>query len=318
MFIVCGEALYDMFVTGEGENGQFAVDARAGGSPYNVATGMALQGSDVALLTGLSNDSMGERLARCLIGRGVSSDYLVRSDRRTTISVVDVGPDGGPAYAFYGAESADCSLDDADIPAIGADVVGLHFGSYSIAVPPVADAFARLAEREARRFISLDPNVRATIQPDMEVWKQRIDHFRGLAGVVKVSEEDLGLLYPDTPPLDVARGWAAGNPAMVIVTQGGSEVLAIRGEDEIRIATERVEVIDTVGAGDAFQATLLAGLSKYSDPVASIRAMGIDEVRALLRRASAAGSITCSRRGAQLPTAADIDQFLVERGGVAG
>lgn len=313
MFVVCGEALYDMFVTGEGTNGQFGVDARPGGSPFNVAFGMARQGAGVGLLTGLSTDAMGGRLAAMLTDEGVETRYLVRTDRRTTLSVVDLDPSGAPAYAFYGTDSADCGLTAADLPPLGDDVTGLHFGSYSIAVPPVADALAGLAQREAHRFISLDPNVRATIQPDPAVWKARIDHLRRLARMVKVSEEDLELLYPGSAPIDIARDWAAEGPAMVVVTQGGGDVLAVRGADTLQVATDRVEVIDTVGAGDTFQATLLTAMTQHPDPATALSTMPREAVEALLRRAAAAAAITCSRRGADLPVTADIDTFLAER-----
>jgi len=313
MFVVCGEALYDMFVTGEGTNGQFDVDARAGGSPFNVALGMARQGAGVGLLTGLSTDAMGRRLAGMLAEEGVAAEYLVRTDRRTTLSVVDLGPDGGPAYAFYGSDSADCGLRIDDLPALGAQVTGLHFGSYSIAVTPVADALAALAARESHRFISLDPNVRPTIQSDMDVWKARIDHLRRLAGLVKVSDEDLGLLYPGAAPLDIARDWAAQGPEMVVVTGGAGDVLAVRGAETLTVSASKVDVVDTVGAGDTFQATLLAALGGHADPRAALSGMTRGGVEALLGRAAAAAAITCARRGADLPVSADIDGFLKER-----
>lgn len=310
MFVVCGEALYDLFVTGEGAKGQFDIDARAGGSPFNVALGMARQGAKVGLLTGLSSDAMGQRLAGILADEGVEPEYLVRTDRRTTLSVIDLAPDGTPAYAFYGADSADCGLAPSDLPPIAGDVSGLHFGSYSIAVTPVADALAQLATREAHRFISLDPNVRPTIQTDAEIWKARIDHLRRLAGMVKVSDEDLGLLYPGAAPLDIARDWAAEGPAMVVVTRGGGDVLAVRGGDTVQIPAHPVEVIDTVGAGDTFQATLLAALDAHPDPAAALSVMDREGIEALLHRAATAAAITCSRRGADLPLAADIDAAM--------
>jgi len=313
MFVVCGEALYDMFVIGEGPKGQADVDARAGGSPFNVAIGMARQGAQSALLTGLSTDAMGQRLAGILAEEGVDPSCLIRTDRRTTLSLVDLDPSGSPAYAFYGDGSADTGLTFGDLPRMDAGVTGLHFGSYSIAVQPVADAFVRLAEREADRFISLDPNVRPTIQPDMAVWRTWIDHFRQFAGLIKVSQEDLEMLFPGADPFDIARGWASDGPGMVVVTQGGDSVLAVKGGEEMQVPAYVVEVEDTVGAGDAFQATLLAALTVNSDPTATLNGMSGDAVEALLHRAAAAAAITCSRRGAALPTTAEIDTFLAER-----
>ncbi len=313
MFVVCGEALYDLFVTGEGARGQADIDARPGGSPFNVSIGMARQGAEAALMTGLSTDAMGERLAGILDDEGVSPAYLMRTDRRTTLSLVDLDPSGSPAYAFYGNGSADTSLTGDDLPPLGEDVTGLHFGSYSIAVQPVADAFVRLAERARGLFVSLDPNVRPTIQPDMQVWRAWIDHFREVATLIKVSEEDLLLLYPDRDAADIAREWAGGAAELVVVTRGGGAVLSVRGDEAFSVSPPQVEVVDTVGAGDTFQATLLAALTVEGDPAGTLRAMDSAAVEALLTRAAMAAAITCSRRGAELPTTVEIDSFLEGR-----
>ena len=317
MFLICGEALYDFFLGDEGESGHLGFDARPGGSPYNVAIGMARLGVPAALLTGLSDDMLGVRLASVLAAEGVSADYLIRTGRRTTLSLVGVDETGGPSYAFYGVGSADCSLSEADLPAIGPEIRGLHFGSYSIAVRPVADAFSALAEAESQRFISLDPNVRPTIEPDMAVWRQRIDAFRGVATLVKVSDEDIAALYPGADPVEIVRGWATDGPAMVVLTRGGSEAVAICGGNEVRLRPPATQVVDTVGAGDTFMAALLADLSTRADPAAHLSALPSDGIELLLRRASTAAAITCGRRGADLPSKGDLDEAMAG-GGLVG
>lgn len=310
MFLVCGEALYDLFVADGDAPGHLRIDARPGGSPFNVAIGLARLGAASALLTGMSDDMLGARLAAVLEDEGVSAEYLVRTGRRTTLSVVGVDGEGVPSYIFYGDGSADCGLTQADLPAIGADVRGLHFGSYSTVVEPVADAFAALAGHHRPLFISLDPNVRPTIEPDFAVWRARIDALRPLAGLVKVSEEDLGMLYPDADPVDVIRDWAQDGPALVVLTRGGDGVVGIRGTEAFRATPPAIEVVDTVGAGDTFMAALLAGVSGEADPEGALRAMSGDAVSALLDRAATAAAITCSRRGADLPTAAELDTSM--------
>ena len=310
MFLVCGEALYDFFFGEEGANGALSVDARPGGSPYNVSIGMSRLGATSALLTGLSNDMLGARLASVLEGEGVSAEYLIRTQRQTTLSLVGVDEAGGPSYAFYGAGSADTSLTEADLPALGADVSGLHFGSFSIAVSPVADAFASLALAQRERFISLDPNVRPTIEPDMAVWRARLDALRPLTSLLKVSDEDLGMLYPDSDPVDVARAWAADGPDLVVLTQGGGEAIALRGSEEYRVIPPKTTVIDTVGAGDTFMASLLTDISAQSEPKAHLAGLSGSEVETLITRAATAAAITCERRGADLPTAADLNARL--------
>lgn len=313
MFLVCGEALYDVFVGSEDAGGGLGLEGRPGGSPFNVAIGMARQGVASGLLTGMSDDVFGAKLAGMLAREGVDCRYLVRTPRRTTLSVVGTDEQGVPAYSFYGADSADCSLTEAELPALGNEVTGLHFGSYSIAVKPVADAFAALAGVSNDRFISLDPNIRPTIEPDMAVWRARVDAMRMRAGLVKVSDEDLGIMYPGADPLEVVAGWAKDGPALVVLSRGGEALTAFRGTEMYSAQPPKVQVIDTVGAGDTLMASLLVQVGTQPDPVQHIRSMTGGEVEALLHRSGTAAAITCSRRGADLPTANDIDATL--RGG---
>ena len=312
MFLICGEALYDFFLVDEGDAGNLSFDARPGGSPYNVAIGMARLGASSALLTGMSDDMLGTRLASILKTEGVARDYLVRTGRRTTLSLVGVDESGGPSYAFYGVGSADCSLTEEDLPNIGSEVRGLHFGSYSIAVNPVADAFSTLLARTPGLFVSLDPNVRPTIEPDMAVWRQRIDALRPQTTLLKVSDEDIAMLHPEADPLDIVRAWAKDGPALVVLTRGGDEVVAVRGDALFRATPPKTEVVDTVGAGDTFMASLLTEMSQQADPAAHIATMSADDIEGLLKRAATAAAITCSRRGADLPTAADLAKVLEE------
>ncbi len=315
MFLICGEALYDFFLAKQGERGDLGFDARPGGSPFNVAIGMERLGGSAALLTGLSDDMLGARLSAVLQAEGVKTGYLVGTGRRTTLSLVGVDEAGGPSYAFYGVGSADCSLTEADLPEIGAEVRGLHFGSYSIAVNPVADAFAALATSEAGRFMSLDPNVRPTIEPDMGVWRGRIEAMLRVADLVKVSDEDLAALFPDTDPLDVIRDWSRRNPAMVVLTKGGSEVVAMRGDDIVQWKPRPVEVVDTVGAGDTFMAALLTIMGKQEEPARHLAEMDAGEIGDMLRFAATAAGITCSRRGADLPSHDDVMSRLPDHPG---
>ena len=311
MFLVCGEALFDLFGVGETASGGMRLDARMGGSPFNVAIGMARLGQRAALLTGISTDAFGVRLAEALGREGVSTHYLLRSGRRTTLSVVALDPSGSPSYAFYGVGSSDASITEADLPSLGADVTGLHLGSYSIAVPPVADAFAALAERERDRFIALDPNVRPSVEPDMAVWRRRIDALRRHADLIKVSEEDIAALHPGEDPERVATAWTAAGAMAVVLTRGGDEVVVWRGADVLRLMPPPVTVADTVGAGDAFQAALLSSLAADGDPGAVLRNASAERLHAILERAARAASLTCQRVGADLPRAAELDVELV-------
>ncbi len=302
MYLICGEALYDVFLKEEDKPGSVSMNARAGGSPFNVAIGLARQGEKVALLTGISSDVLGTKLVRLLESESVSTDYLVRSGRRTTLTMVTVNDSGQPEYVFYGLGSADCSLTGNDLPVIGDEIRGLHFGSYSLVVKPVADAFALLLEQVGDRFISLDPNVRPTIEPDMQVWRDRIAQYAKFAQLLKISAEDMEYLYPGIPHRQQVDEWLATGVDLVVITDGEKEVNAwTRSGLHGRQVPVINQVVDTVGAGDTFQAALLAQLGINGDPRQTVAALDQQQLDNLLDYAARAASITCSRRGADLP-----------------
>lgn len=308
MFVVCGEALFDFFL--ESEAGPAAVNfaARAGGSPFNVAIGLSRLGQVSGLLTGLSSDFLGQRLTQVLRDEGVSTAYAIQTDRPTTVSLVGLDTAGVPAYQFYDNGSADTGIVEADLPALGPEVAGLHFGSYSLAAAPVADAFAALAKANAGRFLSLDPNVRPTVEPDMDVWRERMKVLFPLATMVKISVEDLGLLHPGSSAESFAADLVGQGVGLVVVTDGGQAATGwTSGGLRATAVPPRVKVIDTVGAGDTFQAALLARLLRHSEgPKAALGALDADGLAHLLDYAARAAAITCSRRGADLPRAAEL------------
>ncbi len=302
MYLVCGEALFDFFLDAENGPGEVRFDARAGGSPFNVAIGVARLGGQAALLTGISEDMLGQRLVKVLEQESVTTDYLVRSGRRTTLSLVGVDAEGHPAYVFYGLGSADCSVTQADLPAIGPEISGFHFGSYSLVVRPVADAFAALAATAGQRFVSVDPNVRPTVEPDVDVWRRRVAEYAALADLIKISAEDLAILYPDVPAQAMASTWLDAGVSLVIVTDGGNAVSAWTGSGlHVRLQPPPCEVVDTVGAGDSFQAALLASLAESGDPKEAVTQLDGTRLEQLVSTAIKASAITCSRRGADLP-----------------
>jgi len=179
----------------------------------------------------------------------------------------------------------------------------VHFGSYSLVVTPTADAFAALAGREARRrLITLDPNVRLNVEPDLEVWRARVQAMAAHADLIKVSGEDLEAMYPGRSVEANVERWLAAGVRLVVVTRGAEGALGFTARARVIAAGERVQVVDTVGAGDAFQAALLCALDELE--LASRTGLeSLDEatLERCLSFAGRAAAITCSRRGADLP-----------------
>ena len=307
MFLICGEALYDVFVGAGDDPASFPLRAQAGGSPFNVALGLARMEEPVGLLTGLSRDVLGTRLFSMLEREGVATDYLMRTDRPTTVVLVTLTDDGQPSYVFYGGDSADCGVTSAELPVLGPEISGIHFGSYSLVVEPVADAFASLLPDLGERFVSLDPNIRPTIEPDMGVWQARVQSYAEHADLVKISAEDIDLLYPGRTHEALAEALLGSGAKLVVVTDGGAPVRAwtqsgLRAE----VAPLVSDVVDTVGAGDTFQAALIARLHQLGDPKSRVAALQQSDLDDLLAYAARAAAITCSRRGADLPRLSEL------------
>ena len=308
MFLICGEALYDLFVEAETPAG-LQIDARIGGSPFNVAVGLARLGQRAALLTGVSTDALGDRLAAALDSEGVETRFLARMPNPTTLAVVAFGPAGEPRYTFYGEGAADRSLTREDLPALPDRVSCLHFGSFSLVVDPTASNLLALAERErGRRFISLDPNVRANVEPDLTRWRDWIERFARTADLVKLSEEDLGHLDPTADPDRLAGAWLDGGARIVVLTRGAAGAVLWTADYRVEHPGITVDVVDTVGAGDAFQAALLCRLDETGHLSGRRDASPPTEAEAgrLLAFACDAAARSCTRRGADFPGRAEL------------
>ena len=308
MFLICGEALYDLFVEEETPAG-LRIDARIGGSPFNVAVGLARLGRPAALLTGVSTDALGDRLAAALDGEGVETRFLARMPNPTTLAVVALGPEGEPRYTFYGEGAADRSLTAANLPELPDTVSCLHFGSFSLVVDPTAGALLALAERErGRRFISLDPNLRINVEPDVDRWRRDVERFARAADLVKLSDEDLGHLDPTADPDRLAGTWLDGGARIVVLTRGAAGATLWTRAARVDHPGRAVEVEDTVGAGDAFQAALLCRLDETGRLAEGPGAAPLPEPEAerLLAFACEAAARSCTRRGADFPRRAEL------------
>lgn len=305
MYLVCGEALFDVFsLENSSRSSELGFTAIAGGSPFNVAVGLRRLGVESALFGGLSSDYLGARLRRVLEEERVDCRYVVTSDAPTTLAMVGLDANGSAQYQFRGEGCADRQVTLAHLPELDEHVRGIHVGSYTLVVQPVADTLMALLERERdRRLISLDPNVRLNPQPDVALWRRQVEAFAGHAHVIKASEEDIALLYPGRETRDVARGWLNEQCRLVFVTHGadGASVHCAHGSWQ-RPAEALLSVRDTIGAGDTFQAAVLACLARLgADSPAGVAELGRDSIDAMLGYAIRAAAITCSRTGPDLP-----------------
>jgi len=312
MYLVCGEALFDVFNQGPGTpTRELAFTAIAGGSPFNVAVGLRRMGLESALFTGISTDYLGDRLRRVLAEEGVSDRYLVSRDAPTTLAMVGLDANGSPQYSFRGEGCADRLLYRDDLPPLDDSVRGLHVGSYSLVVLPVADTLLELVRREhGRRLISFDPNVRLNPAPDRARWREQVEAFAGYAHLIKVSEEDLQLLYPDRDPQRVAAGWLNERCHLVFVTHGSQGASVHSRHGQWSAPAIAVKTCDTVGAGDTFQAALIAYLTRHQlDSPHALATLSREHIDSMLGLAIRAAALTCSRVGPDLPYRHELDAF---------
>ena len=308
MIVVSGEALFDVFAGNPTDNG-LALEGRIGGSPLNVAIGLARLGQPAGFFGTLSRDAFGRRLLDELRSEGVRTDAIRHSDAPTTLSIVGLDEHGVPSYTFHGEHGADRDLTFAALDTIPSDAAAFHFGSYSMLVEPVATTLRKLAEKEhKRRLIAYDPNVRLNVEPSLERWRAVLDWMVPRTHVLKVSEEDLGLLYPGTELQTLASRWRAGGVALVVITRGSTGAVAWTAGAHVARPGRQIKLVDTVGAGDSFHAALLTWLAEHDSLApATPAALKVPQLESMLDFASLAAAITCSRQGAQLPRRADLD-----------
>ena len=304
--VVAGEALVDLVPAGR--DGLF--EAAPGGSPANVAVGLARLGVPTRLAARLADDLMGRRLREHLSSNGVDLSKAPRASEPTSLAIVALGTDGVPDYDFRVEGTADWQWSDQEVEGLlDGPVVALHSGSLALTMEPGADVLGRLVERAGRTVtVSYDPNLRPLLMGSPDSVRERVEWLVSLSDVVKVSSEDLGWLLPGVAMESVAERWLASGPEVVVVTLGPDGVLAVAGGTGIvRRPGRRVKVVDTVGAGDSFTSALLAGLHRRGllglDRREALRAIDTATLGAVLDEAVLASALTCTRAGADPPTA---------------
>lgn len=308
MILCCGEALIDMIPRPVAED-EMGFVPHSGGAIFNTAIALGRLAVPTRFLTGLSSDLFGEQLAADLEKSNVDASLSIRSNLPTTLAFVRLNY-GHATYTFYDENTAGRSLSADKLPQIPDEITAMYFGGISLISEPCADFYAALAEREAaKRVIVLDPNIRTSFIQDEARYRARLDRMIAASDLVKVSDEDLDWIIAGPESYaEKARTLISKGPQIVIVTRGseGASAFAANGVSVSAMA-ERVVVVDTVGAGDTFNAGVLAQLDAFG--VLSKSSLGDitdDTLQAALQKGAEVAAVTVSRAGANPPWAHEL------------
>jgi fructokinase len=311
MILISGEALIDLIPDPERAA---SYDAVLGGSPYNVAIGLSRLGSRTAFVSRVSKDGNGDALAAGLAENGVDLAFVLRDHRPTTLAFVMRGTaKTGSRYSFY----LDATSFDGPwpFPAKWPEIAShLHVGSISAVDPRHGERVVE-ALRAARPHatISYDPNIRPLVTPDRGAVAALVERQASLAHVVKASEEDLQWLYPGRSVEESLAALATTGPRFCVATLGERGALAMLGPERIAVPAPRVDVVDTVGAGDSFMSALLSAMDRDSALGRASAAPDRASLERWLGFAACASAITCTRKGSNPPTRAEVEAALNRR-----
>lgn len=308
MILCCGEALIDM-IPEPTSTGRDGFVPHSGGAVMNTAVALGRLGAQTGMLTGLSRDMFGQQLADALKASHVDASYVITSDRPTTLAFVRL-VNGHATYSFFDENSAGRMLSEDDMPGLSDEVSALYFGGISLACEPGADAYAAVLMRDGpSRAVMLDPNIRPGFIEDIARYRARLGRMIALADIVKVSDEDLNWLLPDPMSLeDKVQTLLAAGPSIVILTRGGDGATGFMANGaQVHVSASTVEIVDTVGAGDTFNAGVLAKLSELGqlqkDKLCTLPPEVLETALAYGARVAA---VTVSRAGANPPWAGEL------------
>ena len=310
MILSCGDALID-FVPVIAADGRDAVRPAVGGSCLNIAAGIARLGVASGFVGGISTDLFGRMIADHAIDSKVDLRFAARSAHQTTLAFVRI-IDGESQYAFYDAETATAnwSYQRGSIPFDAVEAI--HIGSTTLVHERgAAEAVALIADARASATISFDPNCRPVLVSDGKVYRTRMDAFADSADIVRMSDVDFNYLYGGDAYATCAERRLARGASLFVVTHGGSGAQAWhRNAGMIEVEAPVVEVVDTIGAGDSFQAALLFALARLKRiERASLHSIGVNDLRRALSFACQCAALTCTRAGADPPRFSEVAAF---------
>ena len=296
MIVVCGEALIDVIHNGDGTQRN-----APGGGPFNTARALARLGVPTAFLGRLSNDAFGRELADLLVSDGASLELSSVGSEPTTIAVAEVDSAGLAEYEFLVEGTAAPNLTVDMVPKrLSPDVRAIHLGTLGLVLQPMASTLVELVHRERDgRVVMVDPNIRLGLAPEGE-YRERLQEMISQSTIIKASNADLAWLYPDMSYEDAADRILDEGGRLVVVTLGAQGAFAAHRGFHVAVDAVKVEVVDTIGAGDAFGAALLAWLHDH-DAIQPDLYLEKEEVKAALEFACLAAALTCARAGADPP-----------------
>ncbi len=302
MIVVCGEALIDLVDSPDGRQ-----RGTPGGGPFTTARALARLGIPTQFLGRLSTDAFGQQLRDLLKADGADLSLTSFGSEPTTLAIADVDTDGHAAYRFIFDGTAAPNLTRQMLPAsLSSGVRALHVGTLGLVFEPIARTLAGLVEREhGNLMVMVDPNIRAAALNGTAGYRARLDRIIGESTIVKASDADITWLYPELDLQPAASALLARGPSLVVVTLGADGAFGLCAGTEVRVKAPVVEVVDTIGAGDAFGAGLLAWLYDH-DRLNRALHLERDELRAALEFACLVASITCTRAGADPPHRAEL------------
>lgn len=285
-----------MVTTGDG-----ARRPTPGGGPFNTARALARLEVPAGFLGHFSTDEFGRMLADQLAADGASLAVATFGPEPTTIAVANIGRNGLAEYEFTieGTSAPNLTLDmiPRELPA---EVKAVHLGTLGLVLEPMASSLAALVRREhARRLVMLDPNIRPVLATDPQ-YRPRLDSLISQSTIVKASDADVAWLFPALPLAEAAHTLLACGPRLVVLTLGADGAIGVTADAEVKVPAPFVQVVDTIGAGDAFGAALLAWLHDHEKLSRDLR-LDRENLRAALEFACLVASITCTRPGADPP-----------------
>ncbi len=285
---VCGEVLIDILPTGP----------VVGGGPANTAKALARLGYDVDFIDGISTDEYGTSARKELKRDGVGLDLSLSSDKPTCTATVTLDSNGSASYEFLIDGTATFDFNKSWLPdpsRIKPSV--LHIGTLVTIIEPGASVLFDWAVQVGEFApIVFDPNIRPSVMADREKYALAVEKWVGISSVVKVSDDDIKWLYPEESLDVVAHRWIAGGVSCVVITRGAHGLIGFTEHGMEEVDGAKVDVVDTVGAGDTVGAIVVEGIIKHS--VHGLQGYALNEV---LHKAAIAAGITCSRAGAQPP-----------------